>query len=232
MASHNRRGISWELLGLLAVLAIILVGGLIWLASPGASDEVQAPELTTLDPELDLSSGTTEEGRPYLGEAGAPVTVYEFADFQCPHCKEFWRSGAEEIARDYVAPGDARVEWVSVAFSGDESTEASKAGVCAGEQGEFWTMHDWLFANQGTLANTGSFSRERVLEMAAQAGLDTISFEACLDDPATAEAVRAGERFASENGVNSTPTFLVNDTIVAGADVDALREALDEAIGR
>lgn len=230
MASGKRKGISWELLGILAVLAVLLVGGLVWLASPGASGEVVPPETATLDAELGLASGTTDEGRPYLGEPDAPVTIVEFADFQCPHCREFGEGGAQEIARDYIAPGDARLEWVSVTFSGDESTEAAKAGVCAGEQGAFWDMHDWLFANQGTLTNSGSYSRERVLDMATQAGLDPGAFETCMDDSATAEAVRDGERYAAETGINSTPAFLVGDTVVSGADVAALREAIDEAL--
>jgi len=212
------------------VLAVILIGGLIWLFSPGAGGEVVAPEHETLGAGDLMESGTTADGRPYLGASDAPVAVVEFADFQCPHCKEFAEDYAAEIAGDYLTTGDVRLEWVSVTFTGSESTEAAKAGVCAAEQGKFWPLHDWLFANQGTIANAGSFSRERVLEMASGAGLDVTELEACLDDPATEDAVREGAAVATELGIVNTPSFVIGDTVVSGTDIDALREAIDDAL--
>lgn len=231
MAARKRGGVSWELVGILAVLTVFLVGALIWLGSPEGQDELVAPKYLTLDPDLDLESGTTDDGYPYLGSPDASVEVFEFSDFQCSHCRDFAETAAPLLAEDYLATGKARLVFVSLTISGDESVEAAKAGICAGEQGRFWDMHDWLFANQSIVANRGSFSRDRVIEMATSIGLDAELFESCVADGATAARVRDGEDLARTNGIGGTPSFLIGERLVTGADLAGLTAAIDEALG-
>lgn len=237
--ARRKRGVSWEMIGLLAVLAVFGVGAVYWLALPSGQGELKAPDFGTAEPVAGgaesgtaIPSGMTEDGRPYLGPADAPVTFYEFADFQCPHCRAYTTGPAKEINRDYVASGKAKLVFVNFAFLGDESTAAARAAHCAAEQGKFWPMHDWLYANQGTTANTGAFNHGKLLELAEKSGLDRNAFETCLNDPATAEFVQADKDFGVAKSVNSTPSFLVGERLIAGGaekNIEDLRTALDNA---
>jgi protein-disulfide isomerase len=198
---------------------------------------VQAPDFTTNDPLAApesgaMPSGLTEEGRPYIGQPDALVTFYEFADFQCPHCKAYTVGPAKDIKQEYVANGKARVVFVNFAFLGDESTAAARAGHCAAQQGKFWEMHDWLFANQGATPNTGAFGHSRLVEFAENLGLDRNAFDTCMIDPATADFVQADKDFGVSKSVNSTPSFLVGETLIPGGsdkEIADLRTALNNA---
>lgn len=234
MAQKRKRqgGVSWELIGIVAVLGVFVVGILYWVAQGGSSGSaVTPPSEAALKPapDITLESGMTDDGRPYVGKADAPVTVMEFADFQCPHCRDFSQIDAKAIKTDYVAKGVVKLVWVNFPFLGDESIQAARAATCAGEQGKFWEMHDWLFANQAAASNSGGFAPARLQEMAAGIGLDAEAFGACLDDEATAERVKADRQFGDENGVDSTPSFMIGDTMLKGATVQSLRDAIDAA---
>ena len=228
MAKANGRGISWQLIGIAAVLAVLVIGGLITLLDSGDSD-IESPIVITKEESLGIGECTDPEGRPCLGDDDAPVTLYEFADFQCPHCADHSQLYAKSIKRDYIATGKAKLVWVNFSFLGDESKAAAAAGLCAQDQGYFWELHDWMFENQATLANTGGFSRARLEQMAVSAGVDGDAFKACLEDDSIAQQVEADTAFARESGVESTPSFVIGDTKVEGSGVDAVK-AIGSAI--
>lgn len=228
----RQKGVSWELIGIVTVLGVFMVGILFWLAQGGTDTPVAGPTVIARNPEPDvtLEAGMTDDGRPYLGKADAPVTIYEFADFQCPHCKAFSLEESKAIKTDYVAKGVAKLVWVNFPFMGDESIQAARAGFCAAEQGKFWEMHDWLFANQPLASNSGGFARARLEQMAADAGLDAEAFSTCFDDSAIAERVQADREMGDEAGVDSTPSFMIGDELLKGATPQTLREAIDKAV--
>ena len=174
------------------------------------------------------------DGRARLGEADAPVTFYEFADFQCPHCRAFTTSSSKILKERFLASGQANLVWVNTAFGGPESEAAATAGYCALDQGLFWHMHDWMFANQSKVSNNGGFSPERLATMADKIGADTEVFRACLDDPAKADLLTADRELVEESGVTSTPSFLLGDQLVVGSDsitlIETIQAALDIAI--
>lgn len=237
MAQRRKQkgGISWELLGIVAVLAVFLVGFIFWAALP--EDRIVDPDFSSLDPTFKgegepaatIATGIDDDGRAYLGDPTAPVTFYEFADFQCPHCREFTTGVAKDIKADYLATGRAKMVWVNTAFLGAESEDAAIAAYCAGEQGQFWPFHDYLFKNQPALYNQGGFSRDRLLEMADRVGIDRATFQDCLGDPAMIDRLKADRELASESGIDSTPSFLIGDQVVVGSDGLKLRETLDAA---
>jgi protein-disulfide isomerase len=236
MAKRKQQGLSWQLIGMVAVLAAFFVMGLIWLVSGGSDEGAQSPVVLSLGGDVAAEQqGVTEDGRAFMGDEDAPVVVYEFADFQCPHCRDFSQTYSKGFKRDYVGTGKVKMIWVNFAFMGDESNSAAAAGYCAADQGQFWAMHDWIFENQSAVNNNGAFSAQRLTEMAESAGMDTEVFEACLADPATIDRVQADTDFARETGVESTPSFLVenSETLVAGggqAEVEELVAAVEEAL--
>lgn len=224
----TRRRIPWELIGLLIVVMVFAVGAVLWFASPRGRGELQAPGSDTLgDPPL--PHGVTEEGRPYVGSPDAPVTVVEIADFQCPFCREFATSDFEAIAETYVADGTAQWTLYLVGFDGEESMAAAIAAQCAASQDAFWAMHDWLYANTPVVINSGAFSAERLAAMAQEVGLDMEAFDACRDDPDVEALILDNEAYARSLGVTASPTFVIDDRLVEGRDVAALRALLEAA---
>lgn len=102
------------------------------------------------------------------------------------------------------------------AFLGPESTWAGAASECAGEQEQFWEYHDYLFENWNG-ENQGTYSKENLKRFAAEMGLETESFNECLDSGRMEAVVEQDYAFARELGVRSTPTFSLNGKAIQGA---------------
>lgn len=228
--ASGKNAISWELIGMAAVLAVFAFGLIIWLVAK--PDDIKEPSFSSATgPDgAELPTGVDADGRPTLGNPDAPVTFYEFADFQCPHCKLYTTDHAKGVKEAFVATGKARLVWANAPFGGPESEAAAKAALCAGQQGKFWTMHDWLFQNQALTRNQGGFSQARLEEMAGKIGLDLDSFKACQEDPAVQDLLDADEKLLAAKGIASTPTFLVGEAKVEGADGEKLKQTLQEAV--
>jgi protein-disulfide isomerase len=248
MATKNqRKGISWELVGIVAILAVLVVGGLFIVfdstVGPGQAGWV-VPTILARDPAMGMDqpefSGVDADGRPFLGKADAPAVFYEFADFQCPHCREYSLFQGKAIEKDLLATGKAKLVWVGFPFMDDgsgeqESVNAQMAGQCGAQQGKFWEVHDWLFTNQSTIANQGHFNKDQLAIVAEKAGLDTALFATCMEDPKTAEFVQKDKDFAIEKSVNSTPSFYLAATekLYEGAgpqELQDLRAALEAQV--
>ncbi len=229
MASGGKRqGIAWELVGVLAVLTVFVVMGLIWLGTRLGGPGPARPESLTADPTLGLPEGRDENGRPYLGIAGASHVLYVFGDFQCARTQQF-AADARQLYPDYVPAGRLQVVWVNLPLLGSESQAAARAATCAAQQGKFWPLHDWLFANQATAPETGAYAERPLQAIARAAGVDMAAFQSCLTDPATDQAIAQDKAFADEHKVTTTPTLILDDQLVPNADVSALRDLLETA---
>jgi protein-disulfide isomerase len=148
---------------------------------------------------------------PVLGPDDAPITIIEFADFQCPFCQ---RHALETYPQLVEAYGD-RIRFVYKDFPltsiHPEAYSSALAAACAEEQGKFWEYHDLLFSGAMEL-NPDSYTA-----YAEQLGLDMTEFNTCYDEERYAEQVQADYAFGAELGVSSTPTFFVNGIAVVGA---------------
>ena len=169
-----------------------------------------------------------------LGEPTAPVIIVEYADFQCPVCGRFARTTGKQIIETYVKTGQVRFVLRNFPFLGDESLWAAEAAECAAEQGAFWEYHDKLFAEQRG-ENMGAFSKPNLKRFAQELGLDSGSFDACLDSDKYEGKIQLQKAKASETlGVHSTPTLYVGDKMMSGlqsfaAYTAAIERAMDEA---
>jgi len=103
-----------------------------------------------------------------------------------------------------------RLEFKNFAFISQASKLAAEAALCAGDQGQFWPYHDMLFANQGPLFEEGADSRRGFKQIAATLGLDTKAFNRCLSRREHRQAVQQLLDEGRAQGVNSTPTVIVN----------------------
>jgi protein-disulfide isomerase len=160
--------------------------------------------------------GTVEAHAIPRGDGSAPVTLTVYEDFQCPACRTV-ESYLKPTIDEYVERGTLRVEYRPIAFLDDASTtdyssRALGAAACvldgAGRD-TFVQMHDLLYANQPP-EGTAGLSDEQLADLAQRAGADRTAVSSCMEDERFAGWVDAATEQASKDGVNATPTLLVN----------------------
>jgi protein-disulfide isomerase len=179
-------------------------------------------------------AGINASGRT-LGRAAAPVKVIEFADYQCPHCKQFEQTMSQQLQEQYIAKGLVQLEFRNLTVVGDESVNAAQAAQCADDQGKFWEYHDLLFEGQRG-ENSGAFSPEHLVDFAQQLGLDLDSFTRCMNEGKYQQLVEDEGAAAREEGAHGTPFFIVtgpdgqSTTVAALRSFDQLAAVIDEQL--
>lgn len=153
------------------------------------------------------------------GPADAPALIIEYSDFQCGYCRKFFYDTEPQIFANYVATGQARFAYKHLAILGDESVWAAQAAECAADQGRFWEYHDDLFrrAEQVGVKNIGAFTKALLLTYAQDLGLDLGRFTPCLQNDETLARVVADTQEARRLGFGATPSFLINNEVLIGA---------------
>ncbi len=148
---------------------------------------------------------------PSMGPADAPVTIVQFAEFQCPYCGKA-RESLAEVEKAY--PGKVRFVFRDFPLGfHDRAIPAAVAANCAGKQdpAKYWKIHDILMTNQRAL-------QEPDLERAAQeAGVDMAKWKSCRTEVAMEEEVRKDMAEGEALGVSGTPAFFVNGIFLNGA---------------
>lgn len=159
------------------------------------------------------------------GPEDASIVIVEFSDFECPYCTR-GRVTMEQVLATY--PKDVRVVFRDFPLPFHPNAKgAAEAGRCAGEQGDFWGMHDWMFANQGTLTTAD------LVEGGASIGLDGDAMAACLEEGRYASDVEMDIEKGQELGVQGTPAFFVNGIRVSGAQpYEVFKEVIDGELMR
>jgi protein-disulfide isomerase len=164
-----------------------------------------------------------------LGNPDAPITIVEYADFQCPFCSRHHQMVAGALMQEFVDTGKAKILYKHLAFLGPESVYAAIASECAADQGRFWEFHDYLFEHQGG-ENQGAFNKDKLIGFGRELGLDMPAFEQCVQTDATVARVQADTEEAQKFGVGSTPTFFVNGKPLVGLQsVEEFRQAIEQA---
>ena len=162
------------------------------------------------------------DGNPSKGPANAHVTVVEFSDFQCPHCREF-----ADILKE-VAPRYPQVRFVFKDFPLTQThpwaMTAALAARCVYMQSPdaFWKMHDAIFENQDVITAENAWDKMRAF--AAQAGVEPDAFRACMISPEAKQAVEANMADGQALKVGSTPTIFVNGRPLLGGPKEVLEQ--------
>ncbi len=121
-----------------------------------------------------------------------------------------------EIKAAYVATGQVSLAFHPMLDHGDASRWSQRAAECAGAQEPlaFWRMHDLLFARQNLLLRAGEAG---MVDFAAEIGLDTETFRACMTDPAIAAKIERMDQARRDAGIRRRPSFHVNGRLLEGA---------------
>ncbi|NIT04201.1 thioredoxin domain-containing protein [Candidatus Saccharibacteria bacterium] len=207
----------------LAVIAAFLVGIFLtrWLSSRGevpeqaaqASPAPAAPEEMVLSQEqiAEIESG----GAAVRGEEGAPVTIVEFSEYQCPFCGRYVEETYAQIWDEY---GD-QIRYIFRDFPLQFHSHAqimAEAARCAGDQDQYWEMHDLIFATQADWSAKESAEAD-IAGFVTQLGLNKSQFDSCLDSGEHTQAVEDDQQLGVKVGVQGTPTFFINGQKLVGA---------------
>lgn len=147
-------------------------------------------------------------GDPVKGDPQAPLTMVEFSDYECPFCVRHFQTTWPQLAQEYLRTGKIRYVFRDFPLKAihKNASKAAEAAHCAGEQGQYWAMHDRLFAHRTAL------SPDDLPRHAEAVGLALPEFQACVDSGRYAEKVRQGLTDGKAAGVRGTPTFFVGFT--------------------
>lgn len=195
---------------------------------PTAPTHVQNPGL----PDFGKIDQRVKDDPFALGVPDAPVVMLAFSDYQCPFCA-LWTHRTLPDMRKYVEAGQLRIEWHDIAIFGPDSERGALAAAAAAAQSKFWEYHEALYPN-GEIRKPEQLSRESLLALAGELGLDTQKFAADMDAPEAAKKVADNKKLGSDLGVYSTPVFVVGGKPIIGAQpsptfTDAVENALKEA---
>jgi protein-disulfide isomerase len=145
---------------------------------------------------------------PVLGSTDAPVTIFEYGDFQCPSCGHWFKTQEPQIVRNLIETGKAKLVWRDFAFYGQDSTLAAIAARVAGEQGKFWDFHNILYSNQGA-PNDGWASERNLRDFAQRLGLNMNDFDQVLHSGKYDSLIKSNFDKGRQLNANGTPTFFV-----------------------
>jgi len=156
--------------------------------------------------------GGIPQTKNVLGNPKAPVTMIEFADLQCPFCRDYALNALPTIVRDYVRPGKVKLVFAGIAFIGPDSETALRATYAAGLQNRLWNFLDLLYRNQG--AENSGWVTDPLLRAAAQAipGVDVGTLLSARRTTEVDNALLATQQQASSARVSSTPSFFAGPT--------------------
>jgi protein-disulfide isomerase len=168
------------------------------------------------------------KGSPSTGNSNATITIVEFADFECPVCRNL-----HEALRG-ILPNYPQVRMVFKDFPLEQihpwARTGALAGRCAYQQDPraFWKMYDYLYDNQDLISAANAWGK--MVDYAGQAGVKADLFKACMTSPEAAAAVDASIANGKLLEVGSTPTLFVNGRRIVGADPHQLEQFLQYEI--
>ena len=176
---------------------------------------------------------------PKLGNANAPVTVIEFSDFQCPFCRRSYTDMLPQLKQEYVDTGKVLFVYRDFPLSSihPAATPAALAAECADDQGKFWDYHNKIFDEQNKQGQgTIQFSVDDLKTWAVDIGLNTATFNSCLDSQKYKSEVEKDFQDGATAGVSGTPTFFIGNsrdgyTAIVGAQPYAvIKQEIEDAL--
>lgn len=179
----------------------------------------------TADPLASVRQQLHLEGYGSKGPTNAKVVLVEFADFECPSCRQL-----DMILRELI-PKYPQVRLVFKDFPLEQihpwAMTAAIAGHCTLQKGQeaFWNFHDAVYDNQDLITADNAY--DKISDLAKEAGADPIAFAACMTDPKSRASIDKSIEEGKALKLNSTPTTFVNGRQLVGPDPNALQQYIE-----
>jgi protein-disulfide isomerase len=212
---------------LLAIVGVLAVGTAGWffiIREPG-KDKEPAPDIAKSRVNL------------ILGDEDAAKTIIEYGDYKCPNCAKFHAGSYVELKRDYLDTGKAKIVFKNVPYIAEDSRVAAEGTYCANEQGLFEEYHDGVYDYISDLYDREGFTHEfkNILTpeflsgIIKQAGGNPKQFSACVKQKKHGKLVDEDLRSSEVNQVSGTPTFIIDQQKIVGAQPITIFRTLLEA---
>lgn len=215
------------------IVASLIISGTIWLSARAFVDGGTAPVVVADESKASPASATppvpavdsasvSAVDSPMLGDPSAPVVMAYWFDYQCPFCRQFEQATMPGLIENYVNTGKLRIVFKDFAFLGPDSTTAGTIAraVWAVSPKAFYSWHKAMFQKQDR-ENGGWGSREDILALTKTIdGIDEAKVEDALNASAAAYQARMESDLqeGSSMGVSGTPTAIIGDQVVSGAE--------------
>jgi protein-disulfide isomerase len=162
---------------------------------------------------------------PVKGNPGAPVSIVEFVDYECPHCKRV-QPVLRQILEEYR--DEVRVYFKHYPLGGHTNARtAAEAGVAAHRQGKFWPYNDKLWANADSLTPAS------MEQFAKEVGLDVGKWRTDFESDEVKARVDKDRNDGQALGISATPTIYINGRLFTdNRDVESLRDWINEELNR
>ena len=178
----------------------------------GCSEESDHPQA--------LQMGVNEDGHNWLGARDSQFIIQEFTDYECPYCRK-----AHMMVRKLLSnnPGKVKVfhrhypldqacnRKVPSAFH-QRACEFSRIAICAGRQGRFWEMNDFLFQHSKEIRT----EKLSATEVAKRLELDAEEFECCMADDRVVDEIKADIEDGISYKLKGTPAFIIDGNVYYG----------------
>lgn len=200
-----------------AVIAIAAAGAGTAYAFWPEGQQASAPPLFDLSANAQEGGSDIEVVEYTLGDADAPVKIVEYASFTCPHCANFHRDTFKAFREAYIDTGKVHFTYREVYFD----RYGLWAGMLArcGDGTRYFGMLDLIYANRADWLGEGDPATvaDNLRKLGLQAGMDGEAVDACMQDGDMAQALVARfQENAERDNLQSTPSFLINGTMVTG----------------
>jgi len=164
-----------------------------------------------------------DQASPVEGNAQGRVTIVEFFDYRCVHCRNV-ASTIDQLVRSNAS---VRVVYKNFPVLGEPSVLAARAAVAAQQQGGWPKLH------RAMLAFNGDFTLDTLLALGSSVGLDSAKLKTDMMSPETDRALQANLTLAAALGLDATPSFVIGDRVIRGAlSADAFQALVDEEAGK
>jgi protein-disulfide isomerase len=218
--------------GFLAVLAVVLVVVIAGSGSGKGGDPTDIVDAGNVDTLLAKSP----QQRLTIGQADAPVHLFEYGDLQCPFCKAFSETGIPAVIEGPVDAGKAKITFRNLLIIGPDSLPAGAAAIAAGEQGRGWNYIETFYRNQGE-ENSGYVTEDFLEAVARAAGVkDMATWNKRRKSKAVrGEATKTTESAEGKLGFHATPSFAIEGPGTEGLELLGTPETtgqLEEAVAQ
>jgi protein-disulfide isomerase len=228
-AADTRRKRLLTLLGLLGAALVVVIVAVAISSNGGRRKTPSASsggDVAGVADTKSMLNGIPQRGLT-LGRADAPVTIVEFADPQCPYCKEYTLNEMPRVVQDQVRTGKAKMELRLLTFIGPDSITAAQVINATANQNLMWNTADLMYRNQGE-ENSGYVTDAFLNGIVKGAGGDAAKAQRDAATPAVQQVIGAARTLASRYNVTGTPTILVGPT---GGDLRTDSESAPTAAG-
>jgi protein-disulfide isomerase len=222
-----------------AVALTLIAGGVLYMTQPapqGAGAGFALPGAASAQ-----ETAASEEAAPItieemtIGNPDATVEIIEYASYTCPHCANANENQVAEVKKNYVDTGKVKFTYREVYFD-KYGMWGSMIARCAGPE-KFFGITDMIYKDQDALLDAArkgddAGAAEVLRKIGRLAGIEDAQLEACMADGDKLRALLTWfQTNAEADGINSTPTFLINGEKYSNMNYKDFAKVLDEKLG-